>query len=287
MTQQTDTAVLLMTCRDRPGIIAAVSGLIAEHGGNILDLEEHVERDHNVFAMRLHWTLSHADRLPRFETAYAERIGKPFSATWKIRHCGERPRMAIFVSKLSHCLYDLLARVEAKEWDVDVPVVVGNHDDLRPIAQRFGIPFEYVPVDPAAKAAAEDRQRDILATHNIDFIVLARYMQVLSADFVDGYRHRILNIHHSFLPAFPGANPYRAAFERGVKMIGATSHYVTQELDAGPIVAQDAVQVSHIDTVDDMVRKGRDLEKIVLARAVWNHLQHKVLVCGNRTIVFQ
>ena len=197
-----------------------------------------------------------------------------------------KPRMAIFVSKMSHCIYDLLARYTAGEWDVEIPLIISNHPDLANIGEQFGIPFEVIPITKENKAEQEQKEFELLEKYNIDFIVLARYMQVLSEEFINRYPNRIINIHHSFLPAFVGAKPYHAAYERGVKLIGATSHYVTTELDAGPIIEQDIVRISHKNTVDDLVHKGRDLEKIVLSRAVEKHIQRKILTYKNKTIIF-
>jgi formyltetrahydrofolate deformylase len=206
--------------------------------------------------------------------------------TWNIYFSGKRPRMAIYVSKLSHCLYDILSRVHADEWEVDIPLIISNHHDLEPVAKQFAIPFHYFEKNADNKAAQETRELQMLEKNNITFIVLARYMQVLSEDFIRKYPNEIINIHHSFLPAFPGAKPYHSAYERGVKIIGATSHYVTSDLDAGPIIDQDVVQVSHRDSIDKMIMKGKDVEKLVLSRAIFMHLQRRILVYNNRTVVF-
>lgn len=288
--QREKTAVLLMHCPDRPGIIAILTEFINNNGGNILYLDQYVDRINSVFYMRVQWELRNfsipAEKIrDYFDTLYAQR----FDVSYNLYFTGTPQRMAIFVSKMSHCIYDLLARYRAgewKEWDIEVPVIVSNHPDLKYIADQFEIPFELIPVTKENKPEAEAKQFEILEKYNIDFIILARYMQVLSDNFTRLYPNRVINIHHSFLPAFIGSKPYHAAHQRGVKLIGATSHYVTADLDAGPIIEQDIVRITHKDTVDDLVKKGRDLEKIVLARAVEKHLQHKILPYGNKTIVF-
>lgn len=287
-TTQTHSATLLMHCPDRTGLVAAVTDWLYKHDGNILYLDQHVDQQQQVFFMRVEWDLTRFN-IPRdkigefFQISIAER----YAMQWTLHFSDEIPRMAIFVSKLSHCLYDILSRTESSEWPVRVPLIISNHHTLEPVAQRAGIDYHVVPVTADTKAEAERRQLNLLAQYNIDFIVLARYMQIVSAGFIARYPNRIINIHHSFLPAFAGANPYRAAHERGVKIIGATAHYVTAELDAGPIIEQDVARVSHKDSVADMIRQGQDLEKLVLSRAIWYHLNHKVLVYGNRTVVFR
>ncbi len=286
-TEPSAAAQLLIHCPDRQGLIAAVTDFIARHQGNILDLDQHVDANHGVFFMRVEWELERF-RLAReaIAEAFDEECGKPYQMRWRLHFSDEVPRMALFCSRLSHCVYDVLARCQSGEWRVEVPLIVSNHEDLRPVAESFGIPFHLVPVTPDTKVEAEARQLELLREHKVDFVVLARYMQILSPDFISRYPERIINIHHSFLPAFAGARPYHQAHERGVKIIGATSHYVTTELDAGPIIEQDVSRVTHKDAVDDLVRKGRDLEKIVLARAIWKHLGRKVLCYDNRTVVF-
>jgi formyltetrahydrofolate deformylase len=283
-----NTAVLLIHCPDRPGILAVVTEFINQHRGNILYLDQYVNREEKVFFMRVEWDLSEFE-IPRnkieeyFNTLIAGRLEMNF----RLYFADIKPRMAIFVSKMSHCLYDLLARYAAGEWRVEIPLIISNHPNMEVVAKRFGIEYHYFPVTKENKAEQEIKQLELLRKHKITFCVLARYMQVLSSDFIDQYPNKIINIHHSFLPAFAGARPYQAAHERGVKVIGATSHYVTSELDAGPIIEQDVVHISHKDNVDDLVKKGRDLEKIVLSRAVEKHIERKVLAYKNRTIVFQ
>lgn len=282
-----NTAILRMHCPDQPGIISVITEFITANRGNIVYLDQYVDRVNRVFYMRVEWDLEEflipSEKLDEyFNTLYGQR----YEMTYRLSFSRRRQRMAIFVSKMSHCLYDMLSRYVAGEWDVDIPVIISNHPDLEVAGRQFGIPFEVVPVTRENKAEMEQREFEILDRYNVDFIVLARYMQVLSEDFIRRYPNRIINIHHSFLPAFVGAKPYHQAYERGVKLIGATSHYVTTELDAGPIIEQDVARITHKDTVDDLVKKGRDLEKIVLSRAVSKHIQRKILTLGNKTVVF-
>lgn len=282
----TPSAVLLAACPDRKGIVAAVTEFVARHDGNILDLEQHVARDDSMFFMRVEIDLAGFRLAPEDFAAAFQPVATPFGMEWDLRLTHRRQRMAVAVTREPHCLYDILARKQSGEWSVDIPLVISNRDDLRPVAEQFGVPFYVFPVTPATRADIEPRIAALMESHRIDFLVLARYMQILGPVLVRRYPNRILNIHHSFLPAFAGARPYHAAAERGVKIIGATSHYVTEELDNGPIIEQDVVRVSHKDSVDDMIRKGRDNEKIVLARAIRAHLEHRILVYRNRTVVF-
>ncbi|MBA1145974.1 formyltetrahydrofolate deformylase [Ectothiorhodospiraceae bacterium WFHF3C12] len=281
------TAILLIHCPDQPGLVAAISNFIANNGGNIVDLDQHVDNEGGVFFMRVEWSLEQF-RIPSdaIERHFSEAIAERYAMRWQLHFSDERPRMAIFVSQLPHCLTDLLARWQSGEWHVDIPLILSNHESLRPVAEQFGIEFRVFEITPENKRAQEQRELELLQSHRIDFVVLARYMQVLSPVLIDAMPGRIINIHHSFLPAFPGARPYHSAHARGVKIIGATSHYVTEELDAGPIIAQDVTPITHRDPVEALIRKGRDLERVVLARAVWYHLQRKVLSYGNRTVVF-
>ena len=280
-------AILLMHCPDQSGIVAVVTDFININGGNILYLDQYVDRENHIFYMRVEWELSHfiipEDKIEEyFNTLCAKKYDMNFSLYFSDR----TPRMAIFVSKMSHCLYDLLARYTAGEWDVEIPLIISNHPDMETAARRFGIDYRYFPITPENKAEQEAAELALLREYDIDFIVLARYMQIVSPEFIKNYPNRIINIHHSFLPAFVGAKPYHAAFERGVKLIGATSHYVTNDLDAGPIIEQDITRVSHKDTINTLVRRGRDLEKIVLSRAVEKHIERKILVYQNKTVVF-
>ncbi len=276
-----------MHCPDQAGIITVITGFINENGGNIVYLDQYVDRNNGIFYMRIEWELDNFI-IPKekisdyFNTLYAQRYNMSFHISFTER----AQRMAIFVSKMSHCIYDLLARYTAGEWDVEIPLIISNHPDLSVIGQQFNIPFEVIPITKENKAEQEAKEFELLERYNIDFIVLARYMQVLSEDFIARYPNRIINIHHSFLPAFIGAKPYHQAYERGVKLIGATSHYVTAELDAGPIIEQDIARISHKDSPAELVHKGRDLEKIVLSRAVEKHIQRKILTYKNKTIIF-
>ena len=281
------TAKLLLHCPDKPGILAEVTDFITVNKGNIIYLDQYVDHVENIFFMRIEWELENF-LVPQekiedyFETLYAQKYGMNF----RLYFSDAKPRMAIFVSKMSHCLFDLLARYTAGEWNVEIPLIISNHPDLQHVAERFGIPFHLFPITKETKEEQEKKEMELLAKHKVNFIVLARYMQVISEKMIDAYPNRIINIPHSFLPAFVGAKPYHAAFERGVKIIGATSHYVTTELDAGPIIEQDVVRITHKDTVQDLVNKGKDLEKIVLSRAVQKHIERKVLAYKNKTVIF-
>lgn len=281
------TAKLLLHCPDKPGILAEVTDFITVNKGNIIYLDQYVDHVENIFFMRIEWELE-SFLVPQekiedyFETLYAQKYGMSF----RLYFSDVKPRMAIFVSKMSHCLFDLLARYTAGEWNVEIPLIISNHPDLQHVAERFGIPFHLFPITKETKEEQEKKEMELLAKHKVNFIVLARYMQVISEKMIDAYPNRIINIHHSFLPAFVGAKPYHAAFERGVKIIGVTSHYVTTELDAGPIIEQDVVRITHKDTVQDLVNKGKDLEKIVLSRAVQKHIERKVLAYKNKTVIF-
>ena len=281
------TAKLLLHCPDKPGILAEVTDFITVNKGNIIYLDQYVDHVENIFFMRIEWELE-SFLVPQekiedyFETLYAQKYGMSF----RLYFSDVKPRMAIFVSKMSHCLFDLLARYTAGEWNVEIPLIISNHPDLQHVAERFGIPFHLFPITKETKEEQEKKEMELLAKHKVNFILLARYMQVISEKMIDAYPNRIINIHHSFLPAFVGAKPYHAAFERGVKIIGATSHYVTTELDAGPIIEQDVVRITHKDTVQDLVNKGKDLEKIVLSRAVQKHIERKVLAYKNKTVIF-
>lgn len=281
------TAKLLLYCPDKPGILAEVTDFITVNKGNIIYLDQHVDHVENIFFMRIEWELQ--DFLipqEKIEDYFATLYAQKYAMSFRLYFSDTKPRMAIFVSKMSHCLFDMLARYTAGEWNVDISLIVSNHPDLQHVAKRFGIPFYLFPITKENKAEQERLEMDLLAKYNITFIVLARYMQVISEQMINAYPNRIINIHHSFLPAFVGAKPYHAAFERGVKIIGATSHYVTTELDAGPIIEQDIVRITHKDTVQDLINKGKDLEKIVLSRAVQKHIERKVLVYKNKTVIF-
>ena len=281
------TAKLLLHCPDKPGILAEVTDFITVNKGNIIYLDQYVDHVENIFFMRIEWELK--DFLvpqEKIEDYFATLYAQKYEMNFRLYFSDTKPRMAIFVSKMSHCLFDLLARYTAGEWNVEIPLIISNHPDLQHVAERFGIPFHLFPITKETKEEQEKKEMELLAKHKITFIVLARYMQVISEQMINAYPNRIINIHHSFLPAFVGAKPYHAAFERGVKIIGATSHYVTTELDAGPIIEQDVVRITHKDTVEDLVNKGKDLEKIVLSRAVQKHIERKVLAYKNKTVIF-
>ena len=285
--EQCKSAILLIHCPDKKGLVSAITEFIFKNEGNILYLDQHVDAEQKVFVMRIEWDLANFS-IPgnKIGEYFHTLIGEKFEIQSQLYFSDQTPRMAIFVSKMSHCLHDILSRSQSGEWNVEVPLIISNHPDLEPIAKNFDIDFHHVPVTKDTKKKAEETQLDLLKQFNIDFVVLARYMQILSDDFVSHYPNKIINIHHSFLPAFPGAKPYHSAYERGVKIIGATSHYVTAELDAGPIIEQSVVRVTHKDNIDDLVRKGRDLEKVVLSQAIWHHLKRHILVYGNRTLIF-
>jgi formyltetrahydrofolate deformylase len=280
-------AVLLLSCPDQKGLVASVSDFIYRNDGNILDFDHHTDVEEGLFLLRATWDIA-GFRIPRGEIASAFRpIADRFAMTFELRFSDAVPRMAIFVSTQDHCLQDLLWRWRSGELRAELPLVMGNHPDLAPLAESFGVAFSTYAMAPETRASQEAAIAHHLSREGIDLVVLARYMQVLSDAFVAAWPNRIINIHHSFLPAFAGARPYHQAFARGVKVIGATAHYVTSELDEGPIIEQDVARVSHRDTVADLIRKGRDLERVVLARAVDLHLRHRVLVHGNKTVVFE
>jgi formyltetrahydrofolate deformylase len=279
-------AILRVRCPDRKGIIAALSDFVFRHGGNILDLDQHTEPESGRFFMRLVWSVENFNLDAEGIRLALEVLARGFGLHWELNFDDARDRVAVFCSKQPHCLYDLLLRQRLGELAGDIVLVISNHPDARPAAEYFDLPFVVVPVEAEAKERAEALQQALLEEHRIDLVVLARYMQILSSRFIERWARRVINIHHSFLPAFAGARPYHQAQARGVKLIGATAHYATADLDEGPIIEQDVTRVTHRDTVDDMVRKGRDLERQVLARAVRLHLDRRVLVEGNRTIVF-
>ena len=280
-------AILLIYSPDQPGLVAAVTDFVHVNGGNIINLEQHVDKQENAFFMRIEWDLQ-SFIIPKekigeyFQTMYANK----YDMTFRLYFNDYKPKMAVFVSKMSHCLFDILARYTAGEWNVEIPLIISNHEDLRWVAEKFGIEYHVLKINKDNKDEMEAQQMKLLKDKKVDFIVLARYMQIISDNFITFYPNKIINIHHSFLPAFIGAKPYHAAYERGVKIIGATSHYVTTELDAGPIIEQDITRITHRDSVQDLVRKGQDLEKIVLSHAIEYHINRRVLVYKNKTILF-
>jgi formyltetrahydrofolate deformylase len=287
-----DSAVLLIDCPDRKGLVARVAGLLYERGANILHADQHQDHNLGLFFMRVEWGLDGTDGngsarfdLDGFKTDFAA-LAAELGMRWKLSAGARKPRMALFCSQYLHCAADLLYRWRTGELECEIPVIVSNHRDVERLAGYYGIPFEHVPVTAATRAEAEARQVELLARHDVELVVLARYMQILSPEFVERYPAAIINVHHSFLPAFTGARPYHAAHARGVKLIGATSHYVTAVLDDGPIIEQDVARISHRDQVEDLVARGRDLERLVLSRAVRWHLDRRILCYGNKTVVF-
>jgi len=280
-----NTAILLIDCPDRKGIVAAVGEFLYRHDANILHADQHQDAERGLFLMRVEWDRADFTLDPAEFTRKFAPLAERFGMRWRLEMSALPHRVAIFVSKYDHCLADLLYRHQAGELPCEVPLIVSNHPDARKWSDFYGIPFHVIPVEKD-KPAAEKEQLDLLHEYKIDLVVLARYMQVLSPGFVARYPRRIINVHHSFLPAFMGARPYHRAFERGVKLIGATSHYVTEELDEGPIIEQEVVRVSHRDGLDDLLQKGRDLEKVVLSRAVRWHIDHRILAYAHKTVIF-
>jgi formyltetrahydrofolate deformylase len=282
-----NSAILLIHCPDQPGLVALVTEFVHKNRGNILNLDQHVDHHVGHFFMRIEWDLTNF-LIPKEKISeyFSTLIGTTYNMEWQLKFTDRKPKMVLFVSKASHCLYDILQRYDTGEFDCEIPAIISNHEQLRYIAERFGIPFHYIPITRETKPEQEAKTATLLRELGADFMVLARYMQILSDDFCRQFEHRITNIHHSFLPAFKGARPYKSAYTRGVKLIGATSHYVTADLDEGPIIAQDVERVSHRDGIDDLKRIGKDVEKRVLSRAIYLQLQHRVLPFGNRTVIF-
>ncbi|WP_162416474.1 formyltetrahydrofolate deformylase [Cyclobacterium roseum] len=281
------TAILIIQCRDHKGIVAAVSRFLYENNGNILAIDQYIDEEIGDFFMRAEWELeTFGIGKDQIHEKFGLQVGKQFGMNYTLSFNFPKPRMALFVSKLSHCLFDILSRYYSGQFEVDIPLVISNHEDLEPVVKAFGIPFHHIPVSKDTKPEQEAKQLDLLKENRVDFVVLARYMQILSGDFISHFPNRIINIHHSFLPAFVGAKPYHAAYKRGVKIIGATAHYVTEDLDAGPIIEQDVARVRHHNTIDDLVQIGQDVEKVVLSKAIKYHLAQKIKVVGNRTIIF-
>ena len=278
---------LLIHCKDQSGIIASVTNFIAENKGNIVYIDQHVDREQDIFFMRLESEFSDASfSIDLLKDEFKDSLAERFEMKWSIYSSEEKINMALFVSKYDHCLYDILGRYNSGELNVNIPFIISNHNDLKLIADSFNIPFYHIPVSKETKTEAEEQQLKLLEEHNIDFVVLARYMQIVSDKLISNYPNKIINIHHSFLPAFIGAKPYHSAYKRGVKIIGATSHYITEELDAGPIIEQDVAHVSHAYSIEDLIAKGRDLEKIVLSNAIKLHIDRKVMVYNNKTVIF-
>ncbi|MCX7797239.1 MAG: formyltetrahydrofolate deformylase [Melioribacter sp.] len=282
-----DTATLILSCKDQKGLVARISQFIFQRGGNIVDLDEHVDIEDKMFFIRVEWDLSEMNISPeKFEEEF-DSLAKEIDAKWEIKYSYNKHKLAIFVSKYDHCLQELLWRYKNKELNAEILLIISNHTTLEEIAKSYNIPFYYFPITKENKHEQELKEIELLESYKIDTIVLARYMQILSPIFIEKYPNQIINIHHSFLPAFIGANPYKKAYERGVKLIGATSHYVTEELDEGPIIEQDVIRITHKDSLNDLIRKGKDLERLVLARAVNLHVNNRVLKYGKKTIIFQ
>ncbi|MBW8243360.1 formyltetrahydrofolate deformylase [Muricauda oceani] len=277
---------ILINCPDQSGIIRSVTTFIHQQKGNVVYLDQHVDKQAGVFFMRLKSEFEQELDLTKFKKEFSSELAERFHMEWDAYTDVYKPKMAIFVSKYNHCLYDLLSRYNSGELSVEIPFILSNHKDLEYVAEQFNIPYFHIPVTKETKDEAEDKQLELLEQYEVDFIVLARYMQIVSPKVIDVFPQKIINIHHSFLPAFAGAKPYHAAFERGVKIIGATSHYVTEDLDAGPIIEQDVTTVSHTHSVKDFIAKGRDLERIVLSRAVQLHVARKTMVYNNKTVIF-
>ena len=281
-----NSVVLLISCPDTKGVVATVSDFVFRHNGNILHADEHTDESSNLFLMRVEFDPTDFGIDMAEFSKYFSPIAERFKMQWSLAQSNYRPKMVILVSKYDHCLVDLLYRHKSGELACDIPLIISNHPDNQPIADFYNIPYIVIPVERENKHQAERNMLDLITQHRFDFLVLARYMQILSTEFVCQFPQRIINIHHSFLPAFTGAKPYHQAFARGVKLIGATSHYVTEVLDDGPIIEQDVVRISHRDSLSDLLQKGRDLEKLVLSRAVRWHIENRILLYGNRTVVF-
>ncbi|MDA3882721.1 MAG: formyltetrahydrofolate deformylase [Bacteroidales bacterium] len=283
-----NSAILLIHCHDHKGIVVSVTEFIHKNNGNILYLDQHVDHKENEFFMRVQWDLTgFAIPTEKISDYFSTLVGERYNMNYDLYFADKPQRLAIFISHLPHCVYDILSRVSSQEWNVEIPLIISNHEKLRHVAEEFNIPFYHIPITKDNKIEQEQNILSLLAEHKIDLVILARYMQILSESFTQSFPHQVINIHHSFLPAFPGAKPYHSAYERGVKLIGATSHYVTPELDGGPIITQGVTDVTHKDTVENMKRKGFDLEKIVLSKAIWSHIQRKTLIYNNKTIVFE
>lgn len=280
-------AIVLIECPDQQGIVSSVTEFIYSNNGNIIDLDQYTDHENNHFFMRVEWNINefniHRDKIKEY---FDTLLGKRFGINFNLYFDDRKPKMGLFVTKLSHCLFDLLGRWQSGELDIEIPVVVSNHESLKNVVEKFGIPYYHLPITKDNKKEQEQRQLEIMAEYDVDFVALARYMQIIGTDFIKSFKNKIINIHHSFLPAFVGAKPYHAAYERGVKIIGATAHYVTPDLDEGPIIAQDVANVTHRDSIEDLVRLGQDVEKIVLSKAVKLHIQRRALVMGNKTIIF-
>lgn len=282
-----ETAILIIKCKDNKGIVAEVSNFLYRNNGNIIAVDQHIDIETGEFFMRAEWELVSFDiNKDLILKSFGDQVGNKYQMKYTLSFSRPKPRMAIFVSKLSHCLFDVLSRYYSGQFQVEIPLIISNHPDLGAVVRAFKIPFHLIPIDKGNKLEQEQKQLELLNKHQVDFVVLARYMQILSPAFISAYPSKIINIHHSFLPAFVGARPYHAAHSRGVKIIGATAHYVTEELDAGPILEQDVARVRHHNSVEDLVQIGQDIEKVVLSKAIKYHLTRRVQVVGNKTVIF-
>lgn len=282
-----NTAILLIHCPDKVGIVRTVTDFLYENNGNVVYLDQHTDRSEGKFYMRIEWEIDDFQiEKPKIGEYFETLVAKKFEMKWSLHFSEKKKRVAIFVTTLSHCLYDILYRYQSGEWDIEIPLIISNHNKLGGIAEHFKIPYHHIPMSKATKKEQEAKQLALLKENEIDLVVLARYMQIVSGNFIQQYPNKIINIHHSFLPAFVGAKPYHSAYERGVKLIGATAHYVTEELDAGPIIEQGVVHVTHKEEIRDYIRKGKDIEKITLSKAIAKDLQHKILAYNNKTVVF-
>lgn len=282
-----NTAILLIHCPDKVGIVRTVTDFLYENNGNVVYLDQHTDKSEGKFYMRIEWEVDDFQiEKTKIGEYFETLVAKKFEMKWSLHFSEKKKRVAIFVTTLSHCLYDILYRYQSGEWDIEIPLIISNHNKLGGIAEHFKIPYHHIPMTKATKKEQEAKQLALLKENEIDLVVLARYMQIVSGDFIQQYPNKIINIHHSFLPAFVGAKPYHSAYERGVKLIGATAHYVTEELDAGPIIEQGVVHVTHKEEIRDYIRKGKDIEKITLSKAIAKDLQHKILAYNNKTVVF-
>jgi len=281
------TVILLLCCPDQPGLVSKISHFIFKRGGNILDLDEHVETDDQIFSIRIAWEIKNSKNIQTAIENDFKIVAESISADWKLKFLVEKQKTAIFVSKYDHCLQEIFWRQSIGEYDIEIPLIISNHPDLEYLAERYSIPYHVFPITNENRMDQEGSEIELLREYDVETIVMARYMQILSPNFINEFPNQIINIHHSFLPAFIGSNPYKQAFERGVKIIGATSHYATEDLDEGPIIEQDTAHISHKDSIEDIKRKGRDLERLVLAKALLYHTEHRILVRGKKTIIFQ
>lgn len=287
MREKKDTAIILAHCPDQKGIVATITEFLLNNNGNIIRLDQHVDRDIGHFFIRVEWELD-GFQIPQEKTEdfFKTLIADKFNMQWKITFRDRKPRIGIMVSKYAHCFYDILSRYDSGEWNIDIPLIISNHKKFEHIAKRHDIPFYHIPKNKETRAEQEKKEIAILKEHKVDVVILARYMQILTGNIIREFPNQIINIHHSSLPAFVGADPYSSAYKRGVKFMGATGHYVTEELDAGPIIVQDVIPITHRDSIAEMKRKGKDIEKIVLADAIWAHINHRVLIHENKTVVF-